>query len=110
MDGEDVMEVKVYNERKKHWKRDRKRWKRDQKIEKETEGRTLGEESEQYHFLYKPSLLGSICVESDTHLLLNTNLMLPYNYPRAELIVVILSLLLQILLIWVRFEGHNPLL
>ena len=31
MDGEDVMEVEVYNERKKHWKRDRKRWKRDKK-------------------------------------------------------------------------------
>ena len=94
MDGEDVMEVEVYNERKEHWKRDRKRWKRDQKIEKETEGRTLGEESEQYHFLYKPSLLGSICVESDTHLLLNKNLIHLCTCPRAEPIMVVLSLLL----------------
>ena len=81
-----------------------------EKQRKETKGRTLGEESEQYHFLYKPSLLGSICVESDTHLLLNTKLMLPYNCPRVEFIVVVLSLFLQILLIWAKFEGHNPLL
>ena len=82
---------------------------RIEKERKETEGRTLGEESEQYHFLYQPSLLGSTCVEPDTHLLLNTNLILPYNYPQAELLVV-LSLLLQILLIWGRFERHSPLL
>ena len=110
MDGEDVMEVEVYNERKEHWKRDRKRWKRDKKIEKETEGRTLGEESEQYHFLYKPSLLESIYIEPYTHLILNPNTILSCSCPRAEPIVVVLSLLLQILLIWARFEGHNPLL
>ena len=109
MDGEDVMEVEVYNERKEHWKRDRKRWKRDQKIEKEIEGRTLGEESEQYHFLYKPNLLRSNCVKSDTHLLLNTNLILPCSCPRAKPTVVVLYLLLQFLLIWARFERHNPL-
>ena len=81
-----------------------------EKERKEIEGGILGEESEQYHFLYKPSLLGSNCVESDTHLLLNTNLILPCNCLRAKPIVVVLSLLLQILLICARFERHNPLL
>ena len=76
----------------------------------ETKGRTLGEKSEQYHFLYKPSLLGSTYVELDTYLLLNTNLILPCNCPRTEPVVVVLSLLLQILLIWARFERRNPLL
>ena len=42
MDGEDVMEVEVYNERKKHWKRDRKRWKRDKKIEKRNRRKNIG--------------------------------------------------------------------
>ena len=31
MDGEDVMEVEVYNERKEHWKRDRKIEKRNRR-------------------------------------------------------------------------------
>ena len=81
-----------------------------EKKRKETKGRTLREESEQYYFLYKLNLLESTGVELDTHLLLNTNLILPCSRPRAESIVVVLSLLLQILLIWVRFERHNPLL
>ena len=42
MDGEDVMEVEVYNERKEHWKRDQKRWKRDQKIEKRNRRKNIG--------------------------------------------------------------------
>ena len=42
MDGEDVMEVEVYNERKEHWKRDRKRWKMDQKIEKRNRRKNIG--------------------------------------------------------------------
>ena len=104
MDGEDVMEVEVYKKRKEHWKGDKK------KKRKETEGRTLREESEQYYFLYKPNLLGSTCVEPDTHLLLNTNLILPCSCPRAEPTVVVLYLLLQFLLILAKFERHNLLL
>ena len=92
MDGENVMEVKVNKKRREHWKGD---WKK----RKETEGRTLREESEYHYFLYKLNLLKSTCVEPDTHLLLNTNLILPCSYPRAEPTVVVLSLLLQILLI-----------
>ena len=92
MDGEDVMEVKVYKERGEHWKMDRKK-------RKETEERTLREESEQYYFLYKLSLLGSTFVEPDTHLLRNTNLIFPCSYHRVEPSVGVLYLLLQILLI-----------
>ena len=103
MDGEDVMEVEVYKERGEHWKMDRKK-------RKEIEKRTLREESEQYYFLYKLSLLGSTCVELDTHLLLNSNLILPFSCPRAEPTIVVLSLFLQILLVWAKFERHNPLL
>ena len=33
MDGEDVMEVEVYNERKEHWKRDREKREKKQKEE-----------------------------------------------------------------------------
>ena len=54
----------------------------------------MREKSEQYYFLYKPKLLESTCVEPDTHLLLNTNLILPCSCPRAEPTVVVLSLLL----------------
>ena len=92
MDGEDVMEVKVYKERGEHWKMDRKK-------RKEIEKRTLREESEQYYFLYKLSLLGSTFVEPDTHLLRNTNLIFPCSYHRVEPSVGVLYLLLQILLI-----------
>ena len=92
MDGENVMEVKVNKKRREHWIGD---WKK----RKETEGRTLREESEHHYFLYKLSLLKSTCVEPDTHLLLNTNLILPCSYPRAEPTIVVLSLLLQIFLI-----------
>ena len=103
-DGEDVMEVEVYKERGEHWKRgDRKKEKRNRR--KNIEGK-----SEQNYFLYKLGLLGSTCVELDTHLLLKKNLILPCSCPRAEPIVVVLSLLLQILFIWARFERHNPLL
>ena len=70
----------------------------------------MGEESEQYYFLYKLSLLESTGVELDTHFLLNTNLILPCSCPRAESIVVVRSLLLQILLIWDKVERDNPLL
>ena len=70
----------------------------------------MREESGQYYLLYKLSLPGSTCVEPDTHLLLNTNLIFPCSSLRAEPTVVVLSLLLQILLIWVRFKRHNPLL
>ena len=87
MDGEDAMKVEVYMERREHWKKDRK------KERKEIEGRTLREESEQYYFLYKLSHLGSTCVEPDTHLLLNTNLILPCSCPRVEPTIVVLSLL-----------------
>ena len=69
----------------------------------------MREESEQYYFLYKLSLLGSTCVGPDTHLLLNANLILPCSCPQAEPTVIVLSLLTQILLIWARFERHNPL-
>ena len=103
MDGEDVMEVELYKERGEHQKMDRKK-------RKETEGRTLREESEQYYFLYKLSLLGSTFLEPDTHLLRNTNLIFPCSCHRAEPSVVVLSLFLQILLIWAKFERHNPLL
>ena len=92
MDGEDVMEVKVYKERGEHWKMDRIK-------RKETEERTLREESEQYYFLYKLSLLGSTFVEPDTHLLRNTNLIFPCSCHRVEPSVDVLYLLLQILLI-----------
>ena len=40
MNGEDVMEVEVYKERRERWKRGL------EKMRKETEGRALGEESE----------------------------------------------------------------
>ena len=70
----------------------------------------MREESEQYYFLYKPNLLWSTCVEPDTHLLLNTNLILPCSCPRAEPTVVVLYLLLQFLLILAKFERHNLLL
>ena len=50
-----------------------------EKKRKEIEGRTLREESEQYYFLYKLNLLRSTYVEPDTHLFLNTNLILPYR-------------------------------
>ena len=108
MDGRDMIEVEVYKKREEHWKGDRKK----RREEKEREGRTLREESEQYYFLflYKLSLLGSTCVEPDTHLLLNSNLILPFSCPRVEPTVVVLSLLLQILLVWAKFERHNPLL
>ena len=92
MDGEDVMEVEVYKERGEHWKMDRKK-------RKEIEKRTLREESEQYYFLYKLSLLESTFVEPDTHLLRNTNLIFPCSYHRVEPSVGVLYLLLQILLI-----------
>ena len=92
MDGEDVMEVEVYKERGEHWKMDRKK-------RKEIEKRTLREESEQYYFLYKLSLLGSTFVKPDTHLLQNTNLIFPCSYHRVEPSVGVLYLLLQILLI-----------
>ena len=52
MDGEDEIEVDVYKERGEHWNEGRKK-------RKEIEGRTMREESEQYYFLYKLSLLGS---------------------------------------------------
>ena len=52
MDGKDEMEVEVYKEKGEHWKKGRKK-------RKETEGRTLIEESEQYYFLYKLSLIWS---------------------------------------------------
>ena len=52
MDGEDEIEVDVYKERGEHWKEGRKK-------RKEIEGRTMREESEQYYFLYKLSLLRS---------------------------------------------------
>ena len=52
MDDEDVMEVEAYKKRGEHWKMGREK-------RKETKGRTLREESEQYYFLYKLSLLGS---------------------------------------------------
>ena len=52
MDGEGEIEVDVYKERGEHWKEGRKK-------RKEIEGRTMREESEQYSFLYKLSLLGS---------------------------------------------------
>ena len=53
MDGKDEMEVEVYKEKGEHWKEGRKK-------RKEIEGRTLIEESEQYYFLYKLSLIWSI--------------------------------------------------
>ena len=72
-------------------------------------GVSIGEESEQFYFLCKLSLLDSNCVEPDSHLFLNINLILPCSCPRAEPIVVVLYLLLQILLVWAMFEKHNPL-
>ena len=51
------------------------------KRKKETEGRTLREESEHYYFLYKLSLLGGTCGELDTHLFLNTKLIFPRCCP-----------------------------
>ena len=105
MDGRDMMKVEVYKKRGEHWKGDRKK----RREEKEREGRTLREESEQYYFLYKLNLLGSTCVEPDTHLLLNSNLILPFSCPRVEPTIVVLSLFLQILLVWAKVERHNPL-
>ena len=48
---------------------------------------SIGEESDQFYFLCKLSLLGSKCVEPDTYLFLNINLIFPCSYPRAEPIV-----------------------
>ena len=102
MNGEDVMEVEVYKERRERWKRGL------EKRRNKTKGRALGEESEQFYFFCKLSLLRSSCVEPDTHLFLNINLILPCSCPRAGPIVVF-SLGLQILLVWAIFERHNPL-
>ena len=49
MDGEDVMKVEVYKERRKHWKGDRKRRER-----KEIEEKALEEESEHDQFYTNP--------------------------------------------------------
>ena len=68
--------------------------KRSRKREKEIEKNTLGEKEEQYYFLGESYFLKSLCVKFDAHLYLNTNLILPYNCPRGELIVVVLSHLL----------------
>ena len=86
------------------------KWGLRKKRKKETEGKTLREDSEQYYFLYKLSLLGRTCGELDTHLFLNTNLIFPHCCPRAKPSIVVRSLLLQILLIWARVERQNPLL
>ena len=102
MDGGDVMEVEVYKKREEHCKGDRRK--------KKSEGRTLREESKQYYFLYKLSLLKRTCGELDSHLFLNINLIFPSCYPRAKPSFVVRSLLLQILLIWAKVERHDPLL
>ena len=83
MDGEDVMEVKVYKERGEHWKMDRKK-------RKETEERTLREESEQYYFLYKLSLLRSTIVKLIPFGFGIQNFIFPCSCPRAKPSVVFL--------------------
>ena len=57
MNGEDVMKIKVYKERREHWKSDRR--KREEKQKKEH----WGEESEKYHFYSNQVSLGAF-VES----------------------------------------------
>ena len=104
MDGGDVIKKEIYKKRREHWKGGRKKEKR------KTEGRTLREESEQYYFLCKLSLLRRTCGELDSHLFLNINLIYPSCCLRAKPSVVVRSLILQILLIWARVERHDPLL
>ena len=70
----------------------------------------MRERSEQYYYLYKLSLLGSTFVELIPFCFRIQNFIFPCSCPRAEPFVVVLTLLLQILLIWARFERHNPLL
>ena len=50
MDGEDVMKVEVYKERREHWKGDGKKRER----EKRNRRKTLGEESAQDHLDANP--------------------------------------------------------
>ena len=57
MNGEDVMKIKVYKERKEHWKSDRRE--REEKQKKEHQG----EESEKYHF-YSNLVFSGASIES----------------------------------------------
>ena len=94
MDGEDAMEECYKMKGKGHWEGGSEKAERKREIERSA----LKERGEQYHFLHESCLLGGLCMKLDTHLYLNTNLILPHNCPQAELIVVVLSHLLQILL------------
>ena len=97
-----MMEVEVYKKRGEHWKEGL------EKRERKSDERTLREESEQYYFLYRLSLHGRTCGELNSHLFLNIHLIFPSFCPRAKPFVV--RSLLQILLIWVKVERHDPLL
>ena len=87
MDGEDAMEESYIMKGQSNGERERER-----------EKNALKEKGEQYYILGESCFLRSLCVKLDTHLYLNTNLILQYNCPWAELIVIVLSHLLQILL------------
>ena len=87
MDGEDAMEESYIMKGQSIGERERER-----------EKNALKEKGEQYYFLGESCFLRSLCVKLDTNLYLNTNLILQYNCPWTELIVIFLSHLLQILL------------
>ena len=87
----------LYDERIERWGEWGKR-SRERGREREIEKSALKEKGEQYYFLGESCFLGSLCVKLDTHLYLNTNMILSYNCPWVELIAVILSHFLQILL------------
>ena len=92
MDGEDVVEESYIMRGQSIGEAGRKKEQKERK--REIEKNTLGEKEEQYYFLGESYFLKSLCVKFDAHLYLNTNLILPYNCPRGELIVVVLSHLL----------------
>ena len=73
MNGEDVMEVEVFKERREHWKGG------SEKSEKRNRRKSIGRRQWAVPLLYKLSLLGGTCIETFTHLLMNTNTILPYN-------------------------------
>ena len=84
MDGEDVMKVEVYKERREHWKGDGKKREREKRNRRKSSCRRKCTGPPRC----KPSLLGNTCIEPHTHLLLNKKEILPCICPRAEPIVV----------------------
>ena len=77
MDGEDAMEEGYIMKGKGHWEGIGEKVERKREIERSA----LGERRERYHFLRESCLLRGLCMKLDTHLYLNTNLILSHNYP-----------------------------